>query len=394
VDAIVEGSVIREGNRIRVHAQLIRASSDEHFWSETYDRELGDVLTLDSDIAQSIAAKVEVTITGGERLRLAATRHVSPEVYESYLKGMFINTNTKAGLQKRIDYFNDAINKDPGFAPAYAGLADAYTDQGSVFGGTPRRDVLPKIVAAARKAIELEPELAEAHVRLARVLQDQWKWAEAESEYKYALELKPNDPIANLGFASWLLNQGRTEDAIAWAQRGREVDPLGTAGADIGHILFHARRYDESIRELRSTLAVHPDSAVAHWFLGYTLIANGQPQEAITVLEKSVSLTDRNPAVIAILIRAYAHAGQRKKALELLSELKSRKRTGYIPAGVFVNAYLGLGDNEQAFVWLETAYNEQSTILKFLKTHPHFDPLRSDPRFVELIRRVGLDQQR
>lgn len=249
-DALVEGSVIREGSRIRVHAQLIRGATDEHFWSEAYDRELLDVLGLESEVAQSIARRVEVTVTGEERARLVAVRNVSPEVYESYLKGQFAEGRDRAGIEERIRYFEEAIKKDPTFAPAYVGLADAYDTLGTLFVGAPPNETRPKVISAAQKALELDPELAEAHVLLADVYQKTWRWSDAEAEYKRALELKPNDPSAHSRFANWLVCQGRTEEALAWSRRARELDPLGTTGIGIAWILFLGRRYDEAIREL------------------------------------------------------------------------------------------------------------------------------------------------
>lgn len=396
VDAIVEGSVILDGTHIRVHAQLIRAATDEHFWSEAYDRELRDVLTLQSEVAQSIAQKVEVTITGEERARLTAARPIAPEVYENYLKGLSIidKSYSRSGLEESIGYFEETTKRDPTFAPAYVGLADAYDRLGTIFIGTPPSEVRPKVVNAARKALELDPELAEAHVLLADIYQQQWHWNEAQVEYKRALDLKPNDAAAHVGFAHWLLCQGRTQEALTWTERGRELDPIEVSGTTIGETLFFAHRYDDSIHELRSVLAVHADSASALWYLGYSLIANGQPQDAIPVLEKAASITNRSPGVIGVLIRAYAHAGRREDAVRLLDELKKRRQKGYVPAGAFVNAYLGMEDREQSFAWLERAYQEQSNILQFLKVHPHFDPLRDDPRFKDLLHRVGLDQAR
>ena len=393
VDAIVEGSVILDGTHIRVHAQLIRAATDEHLWSEAYDRELRDVLTLQSDVAQSIAQKVEVTITGEERARLTAARSIAPEVYEDYLMGRSIldKTYSRSGLEESIGYFEEATKRDPTFAPAYVGLADAYDRLGTIFIGTPPSEVRPKVVNAARKALELDPELAEAHVLLADIYQQQWRWSDAQAEYKRALDLKPNDAAAHVGFAHWLLCQGRTQEALTWTERGRKLDPIEVSGTSIGETLFFAHRYDEAIHELRSVLAVQGDSASALWYLGFSLIAKGQPEDAIPVLEKAVSITNRSPGVIGVLIRAYAHAGRRKDALRLLDELKQRRQKGYVPAGAFVNAYLGMEDREQAFAWLERAYQEQSNILQFLKVHPFFDPLRGDPRFVDLVRRVGLD---
>lgn len=395
VDAIVEGSVVREGGRIRVHAQLIRGATDEHLWSETYDRELADALALESEVAQAIAGRVEVSVTGVERARLIAARQVSPEVYESYLKGLFATEYSQAAVEKSIAYFEEAIRKDPAFAPAYFGLANAYDALGtSGIGGASPRDVRPKVISAARKALELDPTLAEAHGLLAVVYQEQWQWGDAEGEFKRVLELTPNDAGAHLAFAGWLLCQGRAEEAQAWARRARELDPVGIGGDSVGWILFQSRHYDEAIRELRSALAVHPNDGSTYWFLGFALIANGQAEEAIPVLEHAVALTARSPAVIGVLIRAYAHGGRRTEALHLLDELKKRQQKGYVPTAAFVNAYLGLGDNERAMVWLERAYDEQSMIMQYIKVHPFFDPLRGDPRFADLVRRVGLDQAR
>jgi pentatricopeptide repeat protein len=269
-------------------------------------------------------------------------------------------------------------------------LAGEYEEMGTVFMGVPPGEVRPKVLSSARKALELDPENAEAHAFIADIYQELWRWSDSEAEYRRALELNANDPAAHLGFADWLLSQGRFDEALVHSQHAQEVDPLDVTGLSNGWILFQARRYDESIRQLRSVVAVYPDLADARWFLGYALIASGQPKLAISELEKARSLSGGSAAVIGVLIRAYAHAGQRSEALRLLDELKRRQERGYVPAGAFVNAYLGLDDKEQAFAWLERAYQEQSNILKWLKVHPHFDPLRNDPRFADLLRRVGL----
>ncbi|MGC2660827.1 MAG: tetratricopeptide repeat protein, partial [Bryobacteraceae bacterium] len=391
VDALVEGSVIKEGGRIRVTAQLIRGPTDQHFWSETYDREMRDALTLESELAQSIAEKVEVTVTGEERQRLSSARPIAPEVYESYLKGRFLLAQGKrAAVEPSIPYFEDAINRDATFAPAYLGLAEAYTILGTVFAGVPPEATRPKVTSFARKALELDPNLVEAHVMLANVLQEEWHWTEAEAEYRRALELNPNNAEAHSWFALWLLCQGRTDEAVSEIQRARALDPVGISGGSVAWILFQSHGYVDAIREASSAVATQPDNAGYLTTLGFALIANNQPADAIPLLEKAVSLSSGSPAATGVLIRAYAHAGRRADALRLLAELKQRRKAGYIPAGAFVNAYLGLGDNEQAFYWLEQAYREQSNILQFLKTHPYFDPIRSDPRFADLVRRVGL----
>jgi TolB-like protein/Flp pilus assembly protein TadD len=397
IDAIVEGSVIRDAGRIRVHAQLIRAATDEHFWSEAYDRELQDVLALESEVAQSIAKKVEVTVTGEEHTRLTAARSVSPEVYENYLRGRFAlanKGNNRAGIDESIGFFEEAIARDPTFAPAYVGLANAHAHLSTVFIGAPPAMERAQVESAARKALELDPELAEAHALLAARQQEQWHWTEAEAEYKRALELDWSEAAAYGGLALWLISHGRTEEALAWVRRGRELDPFAVSGTDVAWVLFLARRHDEAMRELRSVQAVQPNDARNLWVLGFVLIANNQPQEAIPVLEKALSVSNHSPGVIGVLVRACAHAGRRTDALGLLAELKRRKQAGFVPAAAFVNAYLGLGENEEAYAWLEQAYKEQSNILQWLKVHPYFDPLRDDPRFKDLLRRVGLDQAR
>jgi TolB-like protein/Flp pilus assembly protein TadD len=393
VDSIVEGSVIRQGDRIRINVQLIRGATDEHFWSDAYERDLRDALALQSDVAQAIARKVEVTVTGKEQKRLTATRAVSPEVYESYLKGQFAlnNFSGKAKVEESLAYFEDAIREDPTFAPAYLGLASAYNGLSTIFIGGARPDeARAKVISAARKALELDPENADAHVFLASAERRQWHWAEAEAEYKRALELDPSNPSAQAGLAFWLLCQGRLDEALALTQQARERDPLTVSGTDVAWILFHARRYDEAIRELRGVLAVRPDDRDGLWFLGIALIANGQSEQAIPVLEKSVQVMQRSPGTIEMLAAAHARAGHRAQALHLINELKQRQQTEYVPPGAFINPYLALGEYDQAFVWFERAYQEHSNILQFLKVHPFFDPVRGDPRFADLMRRVGL----
>jgi TolB-like protein/Tfp pilus assembly protein PilF len=391
VDALVEGSVIKDGDRIRVTAQLIRGATDEHFWSETYDREMRDSLAMESELAQSIAAKVEATVTGEEHRRLSSARAVAPEVYESYLKGRFaLGQENKAAVEQSIPYFEDALNRDATFAPAYLGLAEAYTILGTVVAGVPPEATRPKVMSFARKALALDPDLVEAHVALAFVLQEEWHWTEAEAEYRRALELNPNNAKAHQWFALWLLCRGRTDEAVASIKRARALDPVGVSGGSVAWILFQSHRYDDAIRESSSALAVQPNNVGDLTGLGFALIANNRPADAIPGLEKAVSLSSGSPAAVGVLIRAYAHAGRRSDAMRLLADLKRRRKAGYIPAGAFVNAYLGLGDNEQAFYWLEQAYKEKSNILQFLKTHPYFDPIRGDPRFADLVRRVGL----
>ena len=390
VRAVVEGSVIRSGDRIRITAQLIQGETDVHLWSGTFDRELRDVLELQSDVAQAIARQIEVTITGQEGNKLAAVRAVSPEVYDSYLKGRFeLHKNTRAGLEEALRHFQAALRADPTFAPANAGLAAAYTALGTVFFGASPLEVRPKVLAAAKKALELDPDLVEAHVLFANALQEEWKWAEAEAEYKQAIALSPSNAGALDSFAKWLLCQGRTEESLASARRAQELDPLAFNGVQTGWILFHARRYEEAIRELRTAVTIEPQNPWALWYLGFALTGAEQFDEAIRVLEKVTSMSNRNSAVLGVLVRAYARGGRRAEALRVLDELHRRRQKGYVPPAAFLNAYLGLGDTEQAFEWLRRAAEEKSNMMQFLKVHPFFDSIRGDPRFAEFLRRAN-----
>jgi TolB-like protein/DNA-binding winged helix-turn-helix (wHTH) protein/Tfp pilus assembly protein PilF len=390
-DALVEGSVIRDGSRIRVYAQLIRGATDEHFWSESYDRELSGALALESDVAQAIARKVEVTVTGEEHTRLVSAHQVAPEVYESYLKGQFSRSNSRADIERRIAYFKDAIAKDPTFALAYVGMAGAYGELGGSFAGAPTDETRRAAIRAARKALELDPGLAEPHVQLGEILKRQFRWADAEAEYKQALALNPNNAEAHVGYAAWLASHGRLDEALAWSRRARELDPLGEAGVGIGWILFHARRYDESIREFRSVLAVHPDEAGPHLLLAFPMIASGRAAEAIPDLERTASMSHRGPGSLELLATAHARAGHRAAALRLIEELKRGQKTGNVQATSFINPNLALGNYDEAFLWFERAYEKQEGILQWIKVHPFFDPVRSDPRFKDLQRRIGLD---
>jgi TolB-like protein/Tfp pilus assembly protein PilF len=390
VHAVVEGSVIQSGDRIRITAQLIQGESDMHLWSGTFDRELRDVLELQSEVAQGIARQIEIAL-GPQSTRPVAARAVAPAVYESYLKGRFeLHKDTRAGLDEALRHFQSAVDRDATFAPAYAGLAAAHSALGTVFHGISPSESRPRVVAAAKKALELDPELVEAHVLLAETLASDWRWPESEAEYKRAIELSPSDAGAHISFAHWFLCQGRTQEAISWARRAQELDPLALHGVQLGWTLFQSHRYDEAIRELRTVLTIAPENAFALWFLGFALLGAEQSEEAIQVLERAATVSNRNSAVLGVLVRAYAQGGRRAEALRVLEELHRRRKAGYVPPAAFLNAYLGLGDTEEAFTWLGRAADERSNITQYLKVHPFFDPLRGDPRFATFLRRANL----
>jgi len=318
---------------------------------------------------------------------------VPPEVYENYLKGRFAlgKSKDRAEVEKSLAYFQRAIEKDPNFASAYIGLSDTYLNLSSILIGVRPEEGRLKAMEATRKALELDPQSIEAHLHMAFLHRIQWQWTEAETEVRRALELNPNNAAAQNEFAHWLAIQGRTAEGIAWVRRARELDPFEVSAAEVSWILFLSHRFPEAVQEARSAVALQPDDPGSLWQLGYALIANGQPEEAIPPMETALTVSDRSPGVIGVLIRAYAHVGRRSDALRLLAELKQRQKSGYIPSAAFVNAYLGLGETDEAFAALEQAYKEHSNILQFLKVHPHFDPIRNDPRFRDLVHRVELD---
>jgi TolB-like protein len=392
VDAVIEGSVQRSGNRLRISAQLVRAASGRTLWSGAYDRELGDVLALQSEVARIIAREVGATMTPGEHARLTTRRAVVPEAYESYLKGLFHLNQGPESVETAVSEFEKATARDPSFAPAYAHLAAAYQALGGTSVGVlPVNEARPKAIAAANRALAIDPHVARAHAVLAFAHQQEWRWQEAEAAYRRAIEIDPSDAVAHAGYARLLVWRGRTEEGLAYQRRARELDALSAQRTvDLGWLLYHARRYDDAIRELQTVLAVEPDHRAALWFLSFALIDSSRVDEAIQVLERLVVLRNRNPADLGLLARAYGRAGRRSDAQRIVDELQQRQRAGYVPPAPFVHAYVGLDDRDRAFAALERAYDEGSNIVQFLRTHPLYDPLRNDPRFAELLRRVGL----
>lgn len=395
VDAIVEGSVIRDGTRIRVHAQLIRAATDEHLWSEAYDRELRDVLSLQSDVAQSIARKVEVTVTGEEHARLSSARTVDPEAYEAYLKGRYYwNKRTADSMPKAALYFEQAISKDPGYGAAYSGLADC--NSGLAWHGfMSPAEVLPKAYAAAQKAVEIDPHSAEAHASLALVLDHKWDWAGAEVEFKRALELNPQYANAHHWYGDYLSIQGRHDEALVEAKRALELDPLNLMiGTWVGLRYYLASRYDGAIEQSQNTVDLDPNFAAAHLILGESYVQQGKHKEGLDELQKAASLSGDSPLYMAQVGVSLALAGEKKEALRAIRELQDISGKRYVsPYGV-AQIYAALNDKEQTYKWLETAYRDRAVWMSYLAVDPVFDSIRSEERFRDLLRRVGLNKAR
>jgi TolB-like protein/Tfp pilus assembly protein PilF len=391
-DAILEGSVHRSGDRVRVIAQLIDGRTDAHLWAAEFDREVRDVLLLQGELAQAIVSRVSATVRE-PAARQAAAAPVSSEAYEHYLKGRFLLAESSLdSVQRSIKEFQAAIAVDPAFAPAYAGLASAHTDLGTVLiGATPGAESVDRAIAAANEAIARDPYLAEAHSVLGRALMGQWRWRESEAEFRRALDLNPSDARTHYWFAEWLIAHHRTDEAVASARHGRDLDPLSMrVGAEFGLMLGFARRPADAVSQLRSVLAVQPDHVQARWWLGTNLVDLGRPDEAIATLERAAALSARSSAVLAQLARAYAKVGRRADAERIRVELTTRRGAQYVPPNSIGTVYVALGERDAAIQWYTRAVDEKANGLQFLWAMSANIPLRDDPRFVALIARMGL----
>jgi TolB-like protein/Tfp pilus assembly protein PilF len=387
VDAVVEGSVLRAGERVRITAQLIQASSDEHLWSDSYERDLHDVLALQGEVAQAIAGEIELQLSGPEEPGEAA-RPVDPEALEAYLKGRHHwNKRTGADIRKSIEYFEKAIALDPDWALAHSGLAQAYVLLANYDPSARPRDSMPRARAAAERALELDDELAPAHTALAAVRQwYDWGWEGAEAEFQRALELDPSYATAHAWYGFLAIT--KKKDAIKHIQRARELDPLSMIiGTQMGMGLLYAREYDRSIETLRETLELDPRFALAQVILAQAYAAKGMNEEAVEVAER-LARTDPEPQRMVTLALAYAGAGRREDALGILEEVRA---SAIYPLYV-AYVYAALGDADAAFEWLEKAYERRSLQLTLIRVTPALDPLRSDPRFQDLLRRIGFPE--
>jgi TolB-like protein/DNA-binding winged helix-turn-helix (wHTH) protein/Tfp pilus assembly protein PilF len=392
VDGIVEGSVLRSGDQVRITAQLIYAPRDQHLWAEEYQRYVRDVLYLQHEVARDIAEQVRVTLTANERSRLATAGAVDPAAYESYLRGRsFWNQRSEASLLKAIEQFNKAIEIDAGYAPAYSGLADCYTTLGYLSYLDPV-DAFPRARDAATKALELDPSLAEAHTSLAYYnLYHAWNWRAAENEFKKAIELNPNYATAHDWYSYYLTAMGRFDDALKEVKRAHELDPLSVIiSTDIGFNYYYRHNYDEAINQLRTTLSVSPKFPLAHLWLGRAYQQKKMYSEAIDEFNETDAALPGWVVTIAGMGHAYGEWGHPAEAKEVLMRLNKMAREKYVtPYGVAL-VYAGLGDKDQAFAWLNKAVAGRSHWLVWLNLDPRWDQIRSDPRFADLAKRVGL----
>jgi TolB-like protein/Tfp pilus assembly protein PilF len=388
---VLEGSVQKANDQIRVNVQLINALTDAHLWAETFDRKLTDIFAVESEIAKTIADTLQAKLSGSEQHAIAARPTENTEAHQLYLKGRFFwNKRTGTDLKKSIDYFEQAIAADPNYALAYAGVADAYAFLPGYTAGTPG-DCYPKAIAAAKKAIELDDSLAEAHTSLAIAI---WLYnfdsSQAIREFKRAIELNPNYAIAHQQYGNVLLTAlGRFDDAIAQGKRAIELDPLSLViNAHLGSDYHYARRYDEGIAQLLKTLEMDPGYYFAYVNLGQALQMKGARDSAIAEYQKAQALND-DPSVLGLLAYVYAASGNKTEALKILDQLQELFKQRYVAAYSFALLYLGLGNKEEALHWLEKSYQDRAgSDIGYIRVDPLLDSLHGDPRFEALAEKI------
>jgi TolB-like protein/DNA-binding winged helix-turn-helix (wHTH) protein/Flp pilus assembly protein TadD len=392
VDAVVEGTVLRSGDQVRITAQLIEASTDKHLWSQSYEGELRDTLALQNRVASAIADQIRINLTPQEQAALKNVKVVNPQAYESYLKGRYFwNKRTADGLKVALAYFKQAIEEDPRYAQAYSGLADTYALLGDwQYAVMTPKEAFPKAKAAAIKALELDSTLGEAHNSLAFVLDGfDWDFESAGKEFRRAIELNPGYATAHHWYAWHLSLLGRYDEAIAEMRQAENLDPLSLIiNADLAELLVLAHSYDESIRQSRKTIEMDPDFALAHNQLAQAYLQKHKYDEAVAEMQKAVQLSGGTPTCIANLARAYVASGKKSEAVKLLSDMMKRSNPGYSNASEIAMIYASLGETDQAMNWLDKGYEERFNPGVLIR--PGFDPLRTDPRFQDLVDRIGL----
>jgi TolB-like protein/Flp pilus assembly protein TadD len=394
VHYILEGGVRRAADRVRVSVRLIQVTDETNLWAETYERSPADVLQLQSEIARATASEIRLTLTREQQVHLGGAVPVNPEAHDSYLKGRYCwNRRTEEGLMKAIVYFNQAISRDPEFAAAYCGLADAYNMLGT-YGALSPNDAFLPAKAAAGRALEIDDTLAETHTSLAWAhFVFDWNWPAAEQEFDRAIELNPNYPNAHFWRGVYLTAMGRISEALVEMHRAQELDPLSLPVVAIGGWIFcFARQYDQAIEQSQKALIMDPNYALAHLYLGLALEQKGMLKQAIAEFRKGFTLSGGGPLYLAYLGHAYAVADEKHKAEEVLHELKNLSKRKYVSACEMALLYAGLRDKRAAFASLQKAYDERARLPLFLKMDPAFDSLRSDPRLQNLLRRMNFPE--
>ena len=395
VDALIEGTVLRSGARMRITVNLIQAATDQHLWTKSYERDLLDVLALQSEIGRDVAQEIRLKLTPQHQTRLAGARPVNAKAHEAYLKGLYyfnqgIDERSEDILKKSSEYFQQAINLDPSYAPAHAGLSRSYHWVASY--GIRSHELYPKAKAAALKALELDDTLAEAHVSLGYILFNyDWDWAGCEREYKRAFELNPGLTYGAYGL--YLSAAGRHDEAVAKVKHEEELDPLTIpVKRNVGHVLINARRYEEAIQQFKKVLELKPDAPASLAGLANAYAFKGRHSEAIAAFQKVAQISGNTPGAKAAMAWVYAWFGRGVEARRILAELEVTPNRESLPQITMSTTYAALGEKDKAFSWLDRAYENHSPSLLYLNVMPEFDNLRSDVRFQDLLRRVGLSQ--
>jgi TolB-like protein/Tfp pilus assembly protein PilF len=391
VDAVIEGSVMRSGDRVRITAQLVQVGTgaERHLWAESYERDLRDVLALQSEVARDIANQIRITLTPQEQARLGKRGPVDPEVYQLYLKGRYYaNQDGEEPVRKGIGFLNEAIAKNASYAPAHAGLAFAYASLGNVF--SPPREVMPKAKAEALLAIQLDETLSEAHTSLAGILLFyDWDWAGAEKELKRALELNPSSAEARDLYGGLFTALERYPEGVAESRKAFQLDPLSLRiHSNLMFNLLAARQYDEVIAESRRAIERDPKFATAYAVMGLAYTQKRQFPEAIKALEKGNEI-DPNPMMQLFLAHVQAVAGNKTESRKLLAKIEELSRHQYVCAYEIGTVHASLGDNAKSFEWFEKGRQQRCDCLIWLKSEPWMDPLRVDPRYPALVKQVG-----
>jgi eukaryotic-like serine/threonine-protein kinase len=391
VDAVVEGSVMRSGNRVRITAKLIQASTDKNLWAKGYDRDLTDVLSLQSEVARDIAEEVQVRVTPQEQARLGGSRQVSPQAYDAYLKGRYHwNKETEEEYAQARKFFEQAIAIDPKYAAAYSGLADYFwaTDE------LAPQVAMPRAKEYALKALVIDDSISAAHSTLADVtFYGDWDWPAAEKEYKRAIELNPSDAEAHRIYSVFLSAMARADEALVEIRAAQDLDPISVfTSSSAGWTFYFARQYDRAIEQCQRTLELEPNNVGAHACLGDSYVAKGNYEKAIEESKTATTLSKNDPVRAAGLGRAYALAGDKAAARRILEDLLAESRRHYLPPSSLATVYAALGEKEKAISMLEKAYSDRDPYVTWLKVDDAFDVLRQEPRFQELLRRIGLPQ--
>jgi serine/threonine protein kinase/tetratricopeptide (TPR) repeat protein len=395
VRAVLTGRIMQSGGSLRIGTELVDVATGSQLWGAQYDRKPGDIFAIQDEISNEISGKLRLKLTRAEKKRLTKHQTDDAEAYRLYLKGRHHwNRWTEDGFYKAIEYFQQAVEKDPGYALAYTGLADSYVLLGWN-SYLPPKEAFPKGKMAAMRALRLDPNLGEAHTPLAALLWlHDWQWQEAQREFERSLALNPAHPTASHWYAEYLMTMGRHVEAIGRIKNSQELDPLSLIiSVAIGRDFYMARRYDDALEQLRRTVELDPNYPVTYWVLGLLLRKMGRYELAIDEGEKGVKLSGGSPLMNAALAQTFATAGKREKAIQILDDLTNLTKQKYVAPYFFAGIHIGLGEDDRAIEYLEKSYEEHSHWLIYLHLDPSMDSLRSNPRFQDLSRRVGLPLQ-